>query len=125
MKRFISICLSLIFMCGLAACSNTEREDGSLDEQETSPTGVESMQTGESPGNPYTVDTLISDVIADPVFGDYGRLIFPVDTGYYSGDTLGSLRLTWYSNIDPDKTVEITNYMKEHAGLGVTIFYDI
>lgn len=125
MKRFISICLSFLFVCALAACSNTEREDGSLDEQETSPAGVESMQTGESAENPYTVDTPISDVIADPVFGDYGRLIFPVDTGYYSGDTLGSLRLTWYSNIDPDKTVEITNYMKEHAGLGDTIFYDI
>ena len=83
------------------------------------------MQTGESAGNPYTVDTLISDVIADPVFRDYGRLIFPVDTGYYSGDTLGSLRLTWYSNIDPDKTVEITNYMREHAGQGDTIIYDI
>lgn len=125
MKRFISICLSFLFVCALAVCSNTEREDGSLDEQETSPAGVESMQTGESAENPYTVDTPISDVIADPVFGDYGRLIFPVDTGYYSGDTLGSLRLTWYSNIDPDKTVEITNYMKEHAGLGDTIFYDI
>lgn len=125
MKRFISICLGFLFVCALAACSNTEREDGSLDEQETSPAGVESMQTGESAGNPYTVDTRISDVIADPVFGDYGRLIFPVDTEYYSGDTLGSLQLTWYSNIDPDKTVEITNYMKEHAGLGDTIFYDI
>ena len=125
MKRFMLICLSFLFVCALAACSNTEREDGSLNEQEISPAGVESMQTGESAENPYTVDTLISDVIADPVFGDYGRLIFPVDTGYYSGDTLGSLRLTWYSNIDPDKTVEITNYMKEHAGLGDTIFYDI
>ena len=125
MKRFISICLSLIFMCGLAACSNIESEDRSWEEQETSPAGVESMQTVENAESPYTVDTLISDVIADPVFGEYGRLIFPVDTGYYSGDTLGRLRLTWYSNIDPDKTVEITNYMREHAGLGDTIFYDI
>ena len=49
------------------------------------------------------------------MFADYGRLIFPVDTGYYQGDTLGDLRLTWYSHIDPDKTVEIANYMKEHA----------
>lgn len=53
------------------------------------------------------------------------RLIFPVDTGYYSGDTLGSLRLTWYNNIEPDKTVEIVNYMKAHAEAGDTIFYDI
>lgn len=125
MKRFISICLSLIFMCGLAACSNIESEDRSWEEQETSQTGVEHMQTEVETSDLYTVDTRISDVIADPVFGEYGRLIFPVDTGYYSGDTLGSLRLTWYSNIDPDKTVEITNYMKEHAGQGDTIFYDI
>ena len=70
----------------------------------------------------YTVDTAISDVINDPVFGDWGRLIFPVDEGYMSGETLGDLRLTWYSNIDPDKTVEICNYLKNHAD---TAFYDI
>lgn len=63
----------------------------------------------------YTVDTKISEVIGEPVFGDYGRLIFPVESGYCSGDTLGTLGLTWYSNIDPEKTVEIANYMMDHA----------
>lgn len=67
----------------------------------------------------------ISDVINDPVFDDYGSLIFPVDDGYYSGDTLGELRLTWYNSIDPNKTVEIANYMKNHAENGDVIFYDI
>ena len=76
-------------------------------------------------GGPYTVDTAISDVMNDPVFGDYGRLIFPVDDWYYSGNTLGQLHLTYYSNIDPNETVEIANYMKEHAFVGDTIFYDI
>ena len=80
-----------------------------------------SQKTGES----YTADTRIADVINDPAFGDYGRLIFPVNSAYYSGDTLGELRLTWYSHIDPDKTVEIVNYMKDHAQAGDTIFYDI
>lgn len=74
---------------------------------------------------PYSRDTRISDVINDPVFGDYGRLIFPVNEGYYSGNTLGELRLTWYNNIDPDKTVEIVNYMRSHAVAGDVIFYDI
>jgi acetyl esterase/lipase len=73
----------------------------------------------------YTADTPISDVLGDPVFGSYGRLIFPADSYYYSGETLGTLHLTWYSNIDPDKTVEIANYMKQHAQAGETIFYDI
>ena len=73
----------------------------------------------------YMEDTKIADVIMDSVFGDYGRLIFPVDEGYYSGETLGDIRLTWYSNIKSEKTVEITNYMKEHAAEGDVIFYDI
>lgn len=59
------------------------------------------------------------------VFGEYGRLIFPVDDGYTSGDTLGGLRLTWYSHIDPNETVEIVNYLHGHAQAGDTIFYDI
>ncbi|MCR5141209.1 MAG: hypothetical protein K6C68_01560 [Ruminococcus sp.] len=61
----------------------------------------------------------------DPVFGDYGRLIFPVNSGYMSGNTLGSLRLTWYNNTDSNKTVEIVNYLKNHAEAGETVFYDI
>lgn len=74
---------------------------------------------------PYTRDTRISDVINDPVFDDYGRLIFPVDEGYYSGEALGGLSLTWYNNINPDTTVEIANYMRFHAESGGVIFYDI
>lgn len=75
--------------------------------------------------NAYTKNTPIQAVIHDPAFGDYGRLIFPVDEGYMSGDTLGSLRLTWYNNIDPDKTVEIANFLRTRALNGETIFYDI
>ena len=78
-----------------------------------------------STSSPYTADSRISDVVNDPVFSDWGRLIFPVDEGYYSGETLADLRLTWYSNIDVNKTVEITNYMKSYAEVGETIFYDI
>ena len=74
---------------------------------------------------PFTMNTKIDDVKNDPAFGGYGRLIFPVNKSYYSGTTLGDLDLTWYSNIDADKTVEIANYMKSHAESGDKIFYDI
>ena len=70
-------------------------------------------------------NTGINEVIAYSGFGDWGRLIFPVDEGYYSGSTLKDLRLTWYSNIQPAKTVEIVNYFKEKADAGETVFYDI
>ena len=72
-----------------------------------------------------TEGTKISDVINDPLFGDYGRLLFPADTGYYSGGTLGSLSLTWYSNIKPARTVEIVNYLRAQAASGDKIFYRI
>ena len=71
MKKFILFCLIFLFICALSACSNTEREDGSQVEQETSLAKVENMQTEKSAENTYTVDTLISDVLADPVFGEY------------------------------------------------------
>lgn len=73
----------------------------------------------------YTKDTLISDVISNPVFGDYGKLIFPINSGYMSGNTLETLGLTWYHNISSDKTVEIVNYMRSQAESGKTIFYNI
>ena len=73
----------------------------------------------------YTKNTLISEVQNDPAFGDYGRLIFPVDSGYMGGSTLGNLSLAWYNYIDPDKTVEICNYMKTQAESGDNFFYDI
>ena len=70
-------------------------------------------------------NTPIQTVLDDPAFGDYGRLLFPVDAGYFSGDTLGNLRLTWYSHIDPDKTVEIVNTLRNRVLNGEIIFYDI
>lgn len=73
----------------------------------------------------YGKSTAITDVINDAVFEAYGRLIFPADSRYCSGDTLGSLRLSWYSNIDADKTVEIVNYLRAQAASGNTVFYDI
>ena len=73
----------------------------------------------------FTVNTSIQTVMDDPAFGEFGRLLFPAEDGYWSGETLGDLRLTFYSHIDPDKTVEIVNTLKERALAGETIFYDI
>ncbi|WP_308690680.1 hypothetical protein [uncultured Treponema sp.] len=38
-----------------------------------------------------TTETKIRDIISNPSLGDWGRLLFPVNAGYYSGDTLGFL----------------------------------
>ena len=72
-----------------------------------------------------TESTKINDVINDTAFKGYGRFIFPLNESYYSGNTLGALRLTWYSNINPSRTVDIVNYMKSEAQSGKKIFYSI
>nr|WP_325223616.1 alpha/beta hydrolase [uncultured Oscillibacter sp.] len=120
MKKMISICiLSALSSLLLSACGGAQMAAAAG--PEPAATNL-SAQNGDAP---YTADTPISDVTGDPAFGSFGRLIFPANTGYYSGDTLGDLRLTWYSHIDPDKTVEIANTMYLHAKAGDTIFYDI
>ena len=86
---------------------------------------TDAAQANRSMSGPYQATAKISEVIGDPAFGDYGRLIFPADTGYYSGNTLGELSLTWYGNVNIDKTVEIVNFLKNNAEAGDTIFYDI
>ena len=73
----------------------------------------------------YTGDSLFSDVIADPAFGDYGRLLLPANTGYYRGDRLNNLSLTWYGALDTDETVEIVNTLRKHAAAGKQVFFDI
>ena len=73
----------------------------------------------------FTRETPIDGVAADPAFGEWGRLLFPVQRGYMGGSTLGDLTLTWYNCIDPDMTVEVCNYLKDWAASGETAFVDI
>lgn len=78
-------------------------------------------------GADYTLTTKAVDVISDPVFEDYGRLIFPVDRTISDDLELGDVGdiLVWYNNVNPDRTVEIVNYLRDQAMAGNQIFYDI
>ena len=75
----------------------------------------------------FTQDTKVVDVINYKNFSDFGRLIFPADRGINKNLTLKNLDeiFIWYSNINPEKTVEIVNYMKAKVDGGEKIFYDI
>lgn len=132
MRRITAILMISVAALTLAACAEVSKgQTPSAAEQSSRQTDVRESMIKAGNGDAkneevyYTKDTRLSDVINDPVFGDYGRLIFPVNNSYYGGSTLGDLSLTWYSNIQPDKTVEIANYMKSQAAAGHTIFYDI
>lgn len=114
MKKYAAILIiAFLVITVLSGCSRV----GYRDDQ---PKGDEEIELGK-----YTSETTISEVINDPIFGEYGKLIFPVDHRYYSGNTLGELSMTWYTHIDSNKTVEICNYFKSQAVGGREIFYDI
>lgn len=127
LKLLLPVCI-MAFLTGCGAESTAE-EPGAMEESaETSaeiPAAETPMPQNQISEGIYSTNSEISEVTTDPVFGDYGRLIFPVEDWYYSGNTLGELSLTWYNNIDPDKTVEIVNYLRQHAEAGDTVFYDI
>lgn len=114
-NKWILICLSGMLLL-LTACQKQAAAEEADDRQ---------TQSAEMTATYFDINTKITQVTSDPVFGDFGRLIFPVNTGYYSGNTLGNLSMTWYNDIDPYETVEIVNNMKEHATAGKTIFYNI
>ena len=106
--------IAALLFCGmllLAGCSAKAAPVG----QQTKP---QSMAA-------FTRESRIEDVQNDPAFDGFGRLLFPTNTYYYSGDTLEELELTYYSHIDPEETVEIVNTLYDRVEAGQTVFYDI
>ena len=113
--------LVLLLTSVLAGCGR-----GQADTQTYSGTG-KNGEPEETEEGEYTLTTKVTDVINDPAFEDYGRLIFPVDRSIDSGLELQDVGdiLIWYNNVNPERTVEIVNYMKNQVTSGEQIFYDI
>ncbi|MBR0256266.1 MAG: alpha/beta hydrolase [Synergistaceae bacterium] len=86
---------------------------------------VLAMSSGAFALDTVDVNTKIADVANNPAFGEWGRLLFPVNEHYYSGSTLGDLRLTWYGRLSPSRTVDIVRYMLEQVHDGRQVFYRI
>lgn len=95
------------------------------DTANTSNNGSIDSTNNNDTSSPYSSKSMIADVMSDPVFGNYGKLLFPIQRNYWSGETLEQLRLTYYNYIDPNETVAIVNYLHNQADNGQTIFYSI
>lgn len=111
MKHFLLILL-LCFGLTLGGCHDREVKQTASNES--------SLQEGT-----YQLETPIQDVMTDPRFEDYGRLLFPTNSRYYSGRTLEDLQLVFYDHIDPNETVAIANDLARRVDEGQTVFYDI
>jgi acetyl esterase/lipase len=77
----------------------------------------------------FSLDSTVGDVIRDPAFHGFGRLLFPVDISIPDTMTLrevsSSQIFLWYSNIHPEKTVEIVNELYRRVKKGEQIYYPI
>ena len=106
--------IAALLFCGMLLLAGCSAKAAPV-EQQTKP---QSMAA-------FTRESRIEDVQNDPAFDGFGRLLFPTNTYYYSGDTLEELVLTYYSHIDPEETVEIVNTLYDRVEAGQTVFYDI
>ena len=110
-------------VCILTACGRVEKERSETAVQEAEAT----LQQTAIPENYYTENSKVTEVMRDPAFGDYRHLIFPVDIAISEDLELKDVEdiLPWYSEVNPKKTVEIVNYMKDRVTDGEQIFYDV
>ena len=122
---FLLFCLAFfITACGDTPVNTAEKADTEPD------TGMEDviMEQKESE-NIYMRSSTVGDVINDPYFEDFGRLLFPIGRSVSEDMTLEEISsgsvYVWYNYIDPDKTVEIIQSLHDHAAAGDQIFYDI
>jgi acetyl esterase/lipase len=100
-------------------------EEGSFGSQPAMGERTENTETAQA----FTLNSTVGEVESDPAFGDFGRLLFPVDRSVSDSMTLqevsSSSVYVWYSEIHPDETVEILNRLKADADQGRQIFYPI
>ena len=130
MKKLTVVLICLIVSAVMIGCSNSRSENDSSEKQtsqkvENGSSEQETSQTTEMES--FTQDTKVKDVINDSAFDGYGSLIFPVDVDISDSLTLKEVEeiLPWYSEVNPERTVEIVNYMKNQVLSGNQIFYDI
>lgn len=111
--------LASLSALGLGACGQQQMQS----QQASS----DSNGQGLSGASPYSTETTVGEVRGDAVFGDWGRLIFPVDRDIPDDATLADVGdyLVWYHNISADRTVEICNYLHDCAAAGEQTFIDL
>lgn len=124
MKKFLILLLAGLTMTTVA-CGDFPETPINTSSSETASIAAASVM-GEQR---VDTNTTVGEVIANPAFEDFGRLLFPVDRTVTDDMTLAEISTsrvyTWYNYIQPEKTVEIINTLAESAESGQQIFYPI
>lgn len=118
MKKKMSIfLLVLLLMAFIVACSG--REEKGEDETADMETGTQTTETqNHAQSERFTLETKVKDVINDPAFGDYGRLIFPVDMNIDDDLTLQDAEdiLPWDSEVTPISRMDMLQLFNKIIG---------
>ncbi len=75
-----------------------------------------------------TAETRLFDIIENPLFKGFGRLLFPTGFREPTEDmTLADLSdiLPWYSEVHTSTSIDIVSYLLDQRADGRTLFYDI
>lgn len=129
-RKYISPIIALMVNFCIASCSTEETALNEPKPPTASPyANDENSHRQDVDYNYYNSQSTVSDVINDPAFGSFGRLLFPVDRNVIPSMTLAQASTSavymWYSYIQAEKTVEILNYLHAQATNGQQIFYNI
>ena len=127
----IIVILCIVILSGVVYMIYKNNEDNNkqsrIENEINSNEGNESNVLSKASYEQVDGSTTVGKVINDPAFEDFGNLIFPVDLNINPNTTLENVGsyYVWYNDINPNKTVEIINYLKNQSESGNQIFYDI
>ena len=132
-KRVIQLAIVMLVIIILTGCG---REQENINKNEISGTkelemkeGVASNTADKEGKMKVTENTTVGEIIKNPRFGEFGRLLFPLDRTVTDDMTLADVSTSnvyvWYSDIRASKTVEVVNDLLHRAEKGQQIFYNI
>lgn len=134
--RFLLFVSATVFLCACGSVGQTGKNGNVKEEKvsvkETTQAAFDNGKVSggnDMAGRKFTEKTTVSEVISDTAFEGFGRLLFPADRDVSEDITLREVSSSdvyvWYSEIHPEKTVEILNYLKGQYLEGKQIFYSI
>ncbi len=125
--------MNLCLLSAVILCASCSEDKDIIKDEETMKPNIEIPAEGNSGTNNapadtrFTASSTVGEIVSDPVFGDFGYLLFPVDRNVSRSMTLAEISSSsvyvWYTHIHTEKTVEIINRLYNDAVSGNRIFY--
>lgn len=123
--------MNLLLCAAIALATSCSTDNGLLKEEEpdmpTTSLPDDSTSDDDTTNGYFTARSTVGEVVNSAAFGDFGRLLFPVDRSVPETMTLAQASTSsvyvYYTNIKVEKTVEILNYLRDESLAGRQIFY--